>query len=84
MMKNGYVSVGSNMTDNISLKRAMFAYEAANTKKDVFVRYTKAKTLKQLQSESGRARATELEKQANHDRHQAIRASLLHRSTVAG
>lgn len=76
MLEKGYVSLGRNLADKISLRKAMFAFEAASTKISVLEKFTKTKTVTQRRAELERARATELEKQAGYERHRAARANL--------
>jgi HlyD family secretion protein len=64
MLKKGYVSLGQNISDNLTLQRAKFAVEQAQTKKDVLLTYTKHKTEKELQSEVKKSLSDELAKQS--------------------
>jgi RND family efflux transporter MFP subunit len=64
MFEKGYVSKASAVSEELNLKKAKFALEQAETKLKVLLEYTKAKTIKELQSEVEKARSDELAKQA--------------------
>jgi len=64
MLAKGYVSKGQNISDSLTLDRAAFAFEQAQTKKNVLEKYTKDKTVKELKSEVEKARSDELAKQS--------------------
>lgn len=64
MLKKGYVSVGQNLSEKLTLDRAGFSLEQAQTKLEVLTKYTKGKTVKELESEVEKARSDELAKEA--------------------
>ncbi len=64
MYDKGYVSMATKISEELTLKKARFALEQAQSKKKVLVEYTKAKTIKELQSEVEKARSDELAKKA--------------------
>lgn len=64
MFKKGYVSRSSNIADELSLNKAKFELEKAQTSKDVLTKFTKEKTIKELKSEVEKARADELSKES--------------------
>ena len=67
MKEKGYVSEGQYISDKLTLQRAKFTLEQAQTKKNVLEKYTKEKTVKELKSEVEKARSDELAKQATWD-----------------
>lgn len=67
MLVKGYVSLGQNISDKLTLQRAKFTLEQAQTKRNVLEKYTKEKTIKELKSEVEKARSDELAKQATWD-----------------
>jgi HlyD family secretion protein len=64
MYEKGYVSLASKVSEELSLKKARFALEQAQQKRRVLVDFTRAKTIKELQSEVEKARSDELAKQS--------------------
>jgi HlyD family secretion protein len=64
MFKKGYVSKATAVSEELTLKKARFALEQAQSKKKVLVDYTKGKTVKELKSEVEKARSDELAKKA--------------------
>jgi HlyD family secretion protein len=66
MFKKGYVSKAAMVSEELTLKKARFALEQAETKKKVLVEYTKHKTIKELRSEVEKAKSDELAKQATY------------------
>jgi HlyD family secretion protein len=64
MYEKGYVSMATKVSEELTLKKARFALEQAQSKKKVLVDYTKGKTIKELQSEVEKARSDELAKKA--------------------
>ena len=64
MYEKGYVSLATRTSEELTLKKAKFALEQAQSKKKVLVDYTKHKTIKELQSEVEKARSDELAKKA--------------------
>lgn len=67
MYEKGYVSKAQKVSEELSLQRAKFSLEQAQSKKDVLVKYTKAKTIKELESEVEKAHSDELAKQQTWD-----------------
>ena len=63
MYEKGYVSKAQNIADKVSLQQKVFAFEQAQTKKAVLEKYTRDKTIKELQSEVEKAKSDELAKQ---------------------
>src|SRR5262249_29143175 len=63
----GYVSKAQAVSEELALKKAVFALEQAQSKKKVLVEYTKGKTIKELRSEVEKARSDELAKKATHE-----------------
>ena len=63
MFEKGYVSKAQNIADKVSLQQKVFAFEQAQTKKTVLEKYTRDKTIKELQSEVEKAKSDELAKQ---------------------
>ena len=49
MVKIGYVSAAQNIADQLTLQKAEFSLEQAQTKKEVLEKYTRDKTIKELQ-----------------------------------
>ncbi len=64
MFEKGYVSAATKVSEELTLKKARFALEQAQSKKKVLVEYTRDKTIKELQSEVEKARSDELAKKA--------------------
>jgi HlyD family secretion protein len=64
MYDKGYVSMATKVSEELTLKKARFALEQSQSKKDVLVKYTKNKTIKELESEVEKARSDELAKKA--------------------
>ena len=64
MFDKGYVSMATKVSEELTLKKARFALEQAQSKKKVLVDYTKGKTIKELKSEVEKARSDELAKKA--------------------
>ena len=64
MFEKGYVSKATKVSEELTLKKARFALEQAQSKKKVLVEYTKDKTIKELESEVEKARSDELAKKA--------------------
>ena len=63
MFKKGYVSRATKASEDLSLTKARFALEQAQSKREVLVKYTRGKTIKELRSEVEKARVDELSKQ---------------------
>ncbi len=64
MFDKGYVSAAQKISEELALKKARFALEQSQSKRKVLVDYTKAKTIKELQSDVEKARSDELAKKA--------------------
>ena len=67
MFVKGYVSEATRVSEELTLKKARFAKEQAESKKKVLVDYTKGKTIKELRSEVEKARSDELAKKATYE-----------------
>ena len=76
MFDKGYVSKGQNISEKLSLDRAVFSEEQAQTKLNVLEKFTKGKTIKELRSEVEKARSDELAKQATWDLEKTKEAKL--------
>ena len=76
MFIKGYVSTGQNISEKLSLDRAIFSFEQAQTKMNVLEQFTKDKTIKELKSEVEKARSDELAKQATWDLEKTKEAKL--------
>ena len=76
MFDKGFVSMATKASEELTFKKAQFALEQARSKRRVLVEYTKAKTVKGLQSVVEKARADELAKQAAWEREKAKQADL--------
>jgi HlyD family secretion protein len=64
MFEKKHVSPAVKVSEELSLKKARFALEQAQSVKSVLVKYTKDKTIKELESEVEKARSDELAKHA--------------------
>jgi HlyD family secretion protein len=64
MFKKGYVSKATKASEEINHQKAMFSLEQAQSKKDVLVKYTREKTIKELDSDVKKAHSDELTKEA--------------------
>ena len=65
MFDKGYVSQAQKVSEELTLKKAQFALEQAQSKREVLLnQYTKGKTIKELRSEVEKARSDELAKEA--------------------
>jgi HlyD family secretion protein len=62
MFDKGYVSQATKNSEELSLKKARFELEQAQSKRKVLVDYTKGKTIKELNSEVEKTRSDELAK----------------------
>jgi hypothetical protein len=76
MFDKGFVSQATKISEELSLKRDVFALEQVVTKKNVLVDYTKKKTIKQLKSEIELSRANELARKAAWEREKADESAL--------
>jgi HlyD family secretion protein len=64
MYDKGYVSLATKNSEELTLKKARFALEQAQSKKKVLTEYTRPKTIKELQSEVEKTLSDELAKKA--------------------
>jgi hypothetical protein len=64
MLRKGYESLGRNISEQLPSRQADFNIEQAQTRLDVLEKFTKDKTIEELQSEVVRAKAAELAKKA--------------------
>ncbi len=64
MLEKGYVSKAQAVTEELNFKKAQFALEQAQSKLDVLIKYTREKTIKELESEVKKAHSDELAKEA--------------------
>jgi HlyD family secretion protein len=64
MFDKGYVSMATKISEELNFKKAQFTLEQAQSKKNVLVKYTREKTIKELDSEVKKANSDELAKQA--------------------
>ncbi len=64
MFDKGYVSMATKVSEELNFKKAQFTLEQAQSKKNVLVKYTREKTIKELDSEVKKAHSDELAKQA--------------------
>jgi HlyD family secretion protein len=64
MFEKGYVSKATLVTEELNFKKAQFTLEQAQQKKTVLVKYTRDKTIKELDSDVKKAHSDELAKQA--------------------
>jgi HlyD family secretion protein len=64
MMAKGYISLSNITSERLALKKPRFIEETNGTKKVVHEKYTKSKTIKELQRELEKLRSDELAKKA--------------------
>ncbi len=64
MFDKGYVSKATKASEELNLKKTQFALEQVQSKKDVLVKYSHDKTIKELRSAVEKARVDELDKEA--------------------
>lgn len=76
MFSKGYISEGQYISEKLALQRATFSLEQAQTKLDVLQKYTREKTVKELESEVEKARSDELAKQSTWDLEKSKEAKL--------
>jgi HlyD family secretion protein len=76
MFEKGYVGMAEKVTNELTLKRARFALEEAQSKKQVLVDFTRERTLKSLTGAVEAARASELAKQATLERERSSQRRL--------
>ncbi len=71
MFKKGYVTHATKASEELNNQKLKFALEQAQSKKDVLVKYTHEKRIKELESEVKKARMDELDKEAAWDSEKA-------------
>ena len=76
MFDKGYVSMAEKVTNELQLKAARFALEAAQSNKKVLLDYTKDRTLKELKSVAAATKSRELATQARLGQERSIQKSL--------
>jgi hypothetical protein len=76
MFSKGFVSKAQLVTEELNFKKAQFALEQAQSKLDVLLKYTKEKTIKELESEVKHAHNEELDKKAAWKHEEANEADL--------
>jgi len=76
MYDKGYVSLAQNIADKLALERAKFEKEQSETKLDVLLRFTRDKTVKELESDVEKAKADELSKQSTFELERTKEAKL--------
>ncbi|HZW34583.1 MAG TPA: TolC family protein [Isosphaeraceae bacterium] len=64
MFEKGYVSQAQKTAEELALQKARFALEQAQSRREVLVKYSKGKTIKELRSAVEKARSDERAKQA--------------------
>jgi RND family efflux transporter MFP subunit len=64
MVEKKYTSVAQQTSDKFALDKAKFTLEQSETSLDVLLKYTKGKTIKELEAEVEKARSDELAKEA--------------------
>ena len=64
MFKKGYVSKATKISEDLNLEKAKFSLEQAQSKRDVLVKYTREKTIKELRTAVEKARVDELYNEA--------------------
>jgi HlyD family secretion protein len=67
MYEKGYVSLATKKTEELNFEKAKFTLEQAESKKNVLTKYTRDKTIKELDSEVKKANSDELAKQATYE-----------------
>ncbi len=67
MYKKGYVSKATKISEDLNLEKAKFALEQAQSKREVLVKYTREKTIKELDSEVKKSESDELAKRATYE-----------------
>jgi len=77
MFQKGYSSMAEKVTEELTLKKARFALEQAQSKMNVLLNYTKDKTIKALTGLVETARARELAKQASLERERSVQRRLI-------
>jgi HlyD family secretion protein len=77
MFDKGYSSKAEQVSEVLTLKKARFALEQAQSKLNVLLNYTKDKTIKALTGSVETARARELAKQASLERERSVQRKLI-------
>jgi HlyD family secretion protein len=77
MYEKGYSSMAEKVSEELTLKKARFALEVAQSKMSVLLNYTKNKTIKALTGSVETARARELAKQATLERERSVQRKLI-------
>ena len=77
MREKGYVSIGNNIADKVTLSCKVFTFDCGSTRQKVLEKYTRDKTIKELQSDVEKARADELLKARAYEQAQASVTNLL-------
>ena len=75
MFAKGFVSLAQRVSEELATKRALFSLEQAQTKKQVLVKFTKEKTVKELKGEVAKARSEELARKSTWELKRAAKAS---------
>jgi hypothetical protein len=76
MFEKGFVSKAQLITEELNFKKAQFALEQVQSKMAVLVKYTREKTIKELESEVKKAHNEELDKKAAWKHEEAKEADL--------
>ena len=76
MFSKGYISLGQNISEKLTVQKSAFSLEQAQTKRKVLEQYTKEKTIKELKSEVEKARSDELAKQSTWELEKSKEAKL--------
>jgi HlyD family secretion protein len=76
MLEKGYLSKGQALSEELALKRSNFVVEQAQTKHSVLEKYTRKKTVKELEAEVEKARSDELAKQSTYELEKSKEAKL--------
>lgn len=76
MLTKGYVSVGQNLSDRLNLQKAKFSLEQAQTKMTVLEKFTRDKTIKELQADVEKAKSDEKAKEQTWDLEKTKEAKL--------
>ncbi len=74
MFAKGFVNMAAKVSEELTLKKAVFALEQAQSKKNVLVSYTRGKKIKEMRSEFEKARSVELAKKASWETEKAKEA----------
>ncbi len=77
MYEKGYTSLAEKVTEELNLKSSRFALELAQSKLNILLNYTKARTIKSLTAVVETARASELAKRAAIERERSARQKLI-------